>query len=105
MKCVISRVKMLTNFLHALVQSWDSASGQMAPIPPTVWLGDEGCGVRVCARARDGVRLCASLTLCQLASETHRKKKCLHACVWITAGPRLMSLNNILSFDCPQCSL
>lgn len=33
---VISRVKMLTNFLHALVQSWDSASGQMASVPPTV---------------------------------------------------------------------
>lgn len=27
---------MLTNFLHALVQSWDSASGQMASVPPTV---------------------------------------------------------------------
>lgn len=39
---VISRVKMLTNFLPALVQSWDSASGQMAPVPPTVWLSNEG---------------------------------------------------------------
>lgn len=39
---VISRVKMLTNFLPALVQSWDSASGQMAPVPPTVWLSNGG---------------------------------------------------------------
>jgi len=41
---------MLTNFLLALVQSWDSASGQMALVSSTVWLskGDHGVCVCVC---------------------------------------------------------
>lgn len=36
---------MLTYFLRVLVQSWDSASGQMAPVPPTVWLSKGHRGV------------------------------------------------------------
>lgn len=66
---------MLTNFLHALVQSWDSASGQMAPIPPTVWLGEGGCGVRVCAHAI----VCVSDSVS--ACERDRQKEKASACV------------------------
>lgn len=44
---------MLTNFLHALVQSWDSASGQMASVPPTVWLSKGDFGVCVCVNEND----------------------------------------------------
>lgn len=55
---VISRVKMLTNFLHALVQSWDSASGQMASVPPTVWLSKGDFGVCVCVCEWERLYVC-----------------------------------------------
>lgn len=89
---------MLTNFLHALVQSWDSASGQMAPVPPTVWLSKGDCDVYVCVCARAYLSVCPSLY--QFVSETEREMY-----VWITAGTHFMSLNDFPSFDCPQYSL
>lgn len=65
---------MLTNFLHALVQSWDSASGQMAPVPPTVWLSKGDCGV-------------CFVSVCVRENVT----------VWSTAGPQSLSLKDLLT--------
>lgn len=58
---------MLTNFLHALVQSWDSASGQMAPVPPTVWLSKEDCDVCEC--------VCVSARLSLIEREAERDRE------------------------------
>ena len=85
---------MLTNFLHALVQSWDSASGQMAPVPPTVWRLWYVCVcilsvcVCVCMRETESVTVCMygalqvvskdNLEECFLVSfNAHSIKQCL----------------------------
>ena len=55
---------MLTNFLHALVQNWELASGQMALVPTTVWMSKGEC---IC--------VCVCVCMCACA------RVCLSACV------------------------